>query len=85
MGEIKTMNWAAWGPTAVAVVVAIFTYGQYSRTQSQHEKRLDGHDTQLDSHGKHLQRVDIALVKLEEYNRGFADATRLAKHKGITA
>lgn len=83
--------WAAWGPTIVAVIAMLVTLGRYSQIQNTHEKRLDDQDDRLDAndvrveakfddHGKHLQRVDIALVKLEQYNRGFADATQLAKH-----
>jgi hypothetical protein len=73
---------SAWGPTIVAAVIAIFTYGRFSMKQDAHEKRLDGHDDKFDDHGKHLQRVDIALVKLEEYNRGLADGIHMAKHAG---
>lgn len=73
---------AAWGPTIVAVVAMLITLGRYSQTQTNHEKRLDDHDDQFKDHGQHLQRVDIALVKLEEYNRGFADAVRFANKQG---
>lgn len=71
-------NLAAWAPTVVAIVVAVFTYGKYSSKLDAHGDRLDAHDDKFESHGEHLQRVDIALVKLEQYNRGFADATNLA-------
>ena len=68
--------WAAWGPTAVAIIVAIFTYGRLTQRQDDHGERLDGHDARLDKHGEHLQRVDVALVKVEEYQRGLADGIR---------
>lgn len=76
-------NLAAWAPTVVALIVAIFTYGKYSSRLDAHQDRLAAHDEKFEAHGDHLQRVDIALVKLEQYNRGFADATNLAKNKGI--
>lgn len=72
-------DWAAWGPTIVAVVVAIFTYGRITQTQDDHGKRLDDHAGKLSEHGQHLNRVDLALVRLEEYNRGFADATAIQR------
>jgi hypothetical protein len=84
---------AAWAPAIVAIVAMLITFGRYSQTQTTHEKRLDAHDARFDetdervgakfeAHGQHLQRVDIALVKLEEYNRGLADGIHMAKHKG---
>lgn len=84
---------AAWGPTGVALILAIYTHGRSSQRQDAQEKRLDAHDTRFDetdervgakfdAHGAHLQRVDIALVKLEEYNRGLADGLHMAKHQG---
>lgn len=84
---------APWIPAIVAVVAMLINFGRSSQTQKSHEKRLDAHDTRFDetdervgakfeAHGQHLQRVDIALVKLEEYNRGLADGMHMAKHPG---
>lgn len=82
------MNWAAWGPTIVSAIIMIFTAGMLVQRQSNQEKRLDDHDelhketaaeiSRVDKeHAAHLGRVDIALVKLEQYQKGFTDATKL--------
>ena len=76
------MNWAAWAPAIIAVagglIPAIFMYGRASQRQNDHADRLDGHEKRLDDQGKHLGRIDIALVRLEEYNRGLSDGAKLA-------
>ena len=61
----------------VVVIATIFGYGKSVQTQSDHAKRLDDLEDAKQAHGEHLGRIDVALVRLEEYNRGFADATRL--------
>lgn len=88
------MNWAAWGPTIVSAIIMIFTAGMLVQRQSNQEKRLDDHDelhketvaelARVDrEHAAHLARVDIALVRLERYNEGFTDATKLmGSHAG---
>jgi hypothetical protein len=40
------------------------------------DNRFGEVDDRLDRYGNHLQRVDIALVKLEKYQEGFADGLR---------
>ena len=77
------MNWdaaAAIGSLLafVAVVVsAAVTHGKLTQRVDNSEARLDDHDDLHKDHIAHFSRVDIALVRLEEYNRGFTDASRL--------
>ncbi|MGH2505893.1 MAG: hypothetical protein ACRDHZ_00500 [Ktedonobacteraceae bacterium] len=59
------MDWAAWGPTIVAVITAIFIAGQISGrikdqevTIKDHHDRLDGHDDKLETHAIQLTRIE---------------------------
>lgn len=68
------MNWAAWGPTIVAVVTAIFIAGQITgrikdqeKTITDHHMRLGGHDTKLEDHGTRLAKAEAWR---EGYNAG---------------
>lgn len=86
------MNWSAWGPTIVSIIVGIFTAGMLVQRQSTLEDRVDDHDqlhkeasiemSRVDrEHGAHLGRVDIALVKLERYEAGFTAAMQMMGSK----
>lgn len=72
-----------WAPAIVALASCLITVGAWWARLASHEKRLDEHDDLHESHREHLARVDIALVRLEEYNRGFADAAKLSSGKNI--
>jgi hypothetical protein len=61
------MDWAAWGPTIVAVVTAIFIAGQVTGRIKEQEKTLDGHDLKLESHGHSITRMESWT---EGYNAG---------------
>jgi len=61
------MNWAAWGPTLVAIATAVFIAGSYSRVVKDHEKRLDVHDGKLEDLGT---RMTAAEAWREGYNAG---------------
>lgn len=68
------MDWAAWGPTLVAIVTAIFIAGQVTgrikeqeKTLEHHDERLDGHDLKLESHGQSITRMEAWT---EGYNAG---------------
>lgn len=69
---------AAFLPAIITVITSARTSGKQTQRLDDHAERLDGHDTRLDKHGEHLQRVDIALVRVEEYQRGLSDGARLA-------
>jgi hypothetical protein len=68
------MDWAAWGPTIVAIVTAIFIAGQVTgrikdqeKTLAHHDNRLDGHDLKLDAHSQSITRMESWT---EGYNAG---------------
>ncbi len=61
------MNWSAWAPTIVSIGVAIFIAGQYSRTISDHGKRLDGLDLKVEDLGT---RMTASEAWTEGYNAG---------------
>ena len=68
------MDWAAWGPTLVAIVTAIFIAGQVTgrirsqeKTLAHHDNRLDGHDQKLESHGQSITRMEAWT---DGYNAG---------------
>jgi hypothetical protein len=70
------MNWAAWGPTLVAIVTAIFSAGLtvgrlrgQEKTQREHRSWLLAHDDVLKDHG-------TRLAKSEGWREGFAAARR---------
>jgi hypothetical protein len=78
------MNWAAWGPTIVAIVTAIFTAGlltgrirNQETTLVEHRKWLLGHDVKFMDHGERLARA-------EAWSAGYAAATakRDGRHSG---
>lgn len=68
------MDWAAWGPTAVAIVTAIFIAGQITGriknqeiTLKEHHDRLGGHDVDIKDHADRLARSEAWR---EGYNAG---------------
>lgn len=71
------MDWAAWGPTIVALFTAIFIAGQVTgrikdqeKTLAEHHGRLDGHDNKLESHA-------ISITRMEAWKEGYnAGSTR---------
>jgi hypothetical protein len=65
------MTWAAWGPTIVAIVTAIFIAGQITgriknqeTTLVEHHDRLDGHDKKLEDHG-------LAIMEAKAWREGY--------------
>lgn len=71
-------SWAAWSPTIVTVVTCIFLAGviwnTYGMTLREHTEHLKAHDKLHEEAQKKNQEQDVALVRLEEYQRGFAAA-----------
>jgi len=68
------VDWAAWGPTLVAIVTAIFIAGQVTgrikdqeKTLAHHDERLDGHDTEIKDLGN---RMTASEAWREGYNAG---------------
>ena len=88
------MNWdalAALGSLAAVIAVVIsaaITHGKLTERVDQAHTRLDKHDIRFedhedrfDKHQDHLTKVDIALVKIEEYNRGIEVGVRISDKK----
>lgn len=75
------MNLAAWAPALITLCGTLITLGMLLQRQGEHSKRLDIVDTTLKDHSTHLGRVDVALVKLESYQAGWADALKLFAEK----
>jgi len=69
---------AAFIPAIITIVASARNSGKTSQRLDDHDDRLEAHDTRLNKHGEHLQNVDIALVKIQEYQRGLTDGARLA-------
>jgi hypothetical protein len=66
------MDWAAWGPTIVSVITAIFFAGVIYSRQNVHSDKLREHDDHFEDHKKELdliksaanmQAVDIGMLK----------------------
>lgn len=69
---------AAFIPAIITIVASAKNSGKTTQRLDDLEERQADHHDRLNKHGDHLQRVDIALVKIEEYQRGLADGARLA-------
>lgn len=55
----------------------LITFGVLLERQRNHGNTIKEHTSLLLDHGQHLQRIDIALVRIEEYNRGLEMGMRL--------
>lgn len=68
------MDWSAWGPTIVTLIIWVFFGGvAYSRLNS-HSEHLNEHDKQLDEHTKDLTSQAIKIGMLEAWKEGYAAA-----------
>lgn len=70
-------NWAAWGPTIVAALVAVFTYGRLTQRVDQGEKRLDKHDTRFEKVDDKLEEHGEKIGKIEEWKAGIKIGARI--------
>lgn len=80
------INWAAWAPTIVTIVGGIFLAGMmwntYGMTLREHTEHLKAHDKLHEEARQKNQDQDVALVRLEEYQKGFAAAqANYERHK----
>lgn len=69
------MDLAAWGPTIVAIISAIFIAGQVAGRIKDQEKTLKRHDDILDEHGTKIDEHSIAIAEGNAWRRGY-DAAR---------
>jgi hypothetical protein len=68
------MNWAAWGPTLVAIVTAIFTAGLLTGRIRNQETTLVEHRAWLLNHDKSLQGHGERIARAESWREGYAAA-----------
>ena len=73
------MNFAAWGPTVVAVITCIFFAGVLRGQQSDTAKRVDAHDDQLEDHTRDLTDHAVKLGKLEAWRDGYGAARAVSE------
>lgn len=68
---------AAWGPTFVGAVVAIFTYGRLTQRVDQGEKRMDKHDSRFDRVDEKLEEHGEKISSLTEWKNGVQIGARI--------
>jgi hypothetical protein len=68
------MDWAAWGPTIVALATCVYFAGILRNRQDTSAKRLDAHDKQLDDHTKDLTSHSVKIGMLEAWRDGWSAA-----------
>jgi hypothetical protein len=79
------MDWAAWGPTIVSIITAVFIAGMMYGKQKDHTKLLDEHtekfelvDNEFDKVKTRIGLGEIELAKLQAWRDGYNAAT--SKH-----
>lgn len=63
---------AAWGPTVVAIVTAIFIAGQVTGRIKDQEKTLVKHNDRLDGHDTAIGSLSDRQARLEAWREGYA-------------
>ena len=66
------MNWAAWGPTIVAIVTAIFIAGQVTGRIKDQEKTLVKHNQRLDEHDDDIVKLSERQSRSEAWREGYS-------------
>lgn len=66
------MNWAAWGPTVIAVVTAIYTAGAVVGRIKGQERTIARHDNHLKQHDDVLSTHAVQIAKAESWREGYA-------------
>lgn len=65
------MDWAAWGPTIVSLVTAIFIAGMMYGKIKDHDGHLTKHDGELGSVFIRLSASEIEVAKLQAWRDGY--------------
>ena len=77
------IDWAAWGPTIVAIITCVFFAGGLRAQQSETVKRVNAHDLQLEDHTKDITVHSVQIGKLEAWRDGYASARAVyERHAG---
>lgn len=72
------MDWAAWGPTIVSVVTAVFIAGMIYGKVKDHDRILKEHTDEIDAVKTRIGLGEIELAKLQAWRDGYNAAT--SKH-----
>jgi hypothetical protein len=76
------MNWAAWGPTIISIVVGIVVIGKTIGRIDNQEKTLAQHDDRIVAVEDKTAAHDIAIAKSEAWREGFkAGKTEAESHQ----
>lgn len=74
---------AAWAPTAVAVITAIFIAGQITgriknqeQTLKDHHERFDDHEAKFDSLGNRVDSLGNRMTAAEAWREGYNAASK---------
>jgi hypothetical protein len=65
------MDWAAWGPTIVSLITAIFIAGMMYGKIKDHDGHLAKHDVELDTMLTRLNFGEIEIAKLQAWRDGY--------------
>lgn len=76
------INWAAWGPTIVSIITAIFIAGMMYGKLKEHDKHLEQHDDQFETMNDRfdgeiealkirLGLGEVELAKLQAWRDGY--------------
>ena len=65
------IDWAAWGPSIVSVVTAIFIAGMMYGKQKDHDLHLAKHDTEIEDVKIRVVQGEIDIAKLQSWRDGY--------------
>lgn len=65
------MNWAAWGPTIIAVITAIFVFGKTAGRIDDQEKTLSQHHDRLGIVENKTIEHSIQIAEAKGWREGF--------------
>jgi hypothetical protein len=77
------MNWAAWGPTIVAIVTAIFTAGLVTGRIRDQEKTLVDHHDRLNSHDTDIRSLSDRQARSEAWREGYSAGSTKARGQEV--
>jgi hypothetical protein len=69
------VNWEAWGPTIVTVVMWVFMAGMLYNTVKDHGNKIAKLDTEVDSIKVRVGLGEVELAKLQSWRDGYNAAT----------
>ena len=75
------IDWAAWGPTIVSILMAVFMAGSMFKTINDHDKRLSSHDSAIKEVADRCGVNELSLAELKAWRDGYNAATSaITKH-----